>query len=216
MREDNVYCYPGENIDVTWDGRLCIHIAECGREEGELFVKGRNPWCMPDTTTPERVAEICERCPTGALTYSDNSGKSEQSPSENTINVTYNGPLFVYGELAIEEAPTDMTGVQFRAALCRCGQSGNKPFCDNSHLETGFSDSGAIGAIDPELADISGKLDIKPLTDGPLRLAGKVALITGSGRVAWQGENPVLCRCGESDNKPFCDGSHVSTGFRSD
>ena len=29
--------YPGEQVDVTWDGRLCIHVGECGRAAGELF-----------------------------------------------------------------------------------------------------------------------------------------------------------------------------------
>jgi len=53
-------------------------------------------------------------------------------------HVTYNGPLFARGELAIEGAPDDMPAVRFRAALCRCGQSKNKPFCDGSHKAAGF------------------------------------------------------------------------------
>ena len=50
----------------------------------------------------------------------------------------YNGPLYVRGDLDIDGAESDMKGVRFRAALCRCGQSKNKPFCDNSHEEAGF------------------------------------------------------------------------------
>jgi uncharacterized Fe-S cluster protein YjdI len=59
MSERKVYDFPGETIDVHWDGRLCIHIGECGQSEGELFVSGRDPWCLPDKTSAAEVAEIC-------------------------------------------------------------------------------------------------------------------------------------------------------------
>jgi uncharacterized Fe-S cluster protein YjdI len=48
MSEKKVHDYPGTEIDVQWDSRLCIHIAECGKSAGELFVGGRDPWCIPD------------------------------------------------------------------------------------------------------------------------------------------------------------------------
>jgi CDGSH-type Zn-finger protein/uncharacterized Fe-S cluster protein YjdI len=215
MNEKKVFKYPGQLIDIQWDGRLCIHIAECGQSEGELFVGGRDPWCLPDSATPAHAAEVCERCPSGALAYFDNSGQQiEQQPDGNTVNVTYNGPLFVHGELDIEGIPEDMPGVQFRAALCRCGHSKNKPFCDNSHLKIGFEDYGAIGENGPGVASTSGKLGIKPLPDGPLLFSGGVSLIAGSGRTAWRGDKVALCRCGASKNKPFCDGSHKTAGFR--
>lgn len=216
MSDKKIFDYPGEQIDVHWDGRLCIHIAECGHAEGDLFTTGRQPWCVPDKATPEEVVEVCERCPSGALTYTDKSGRSEQAVAENTVAVTYNGPLYISGELAIEGATDDMTGAGYRAALCRCGQSKNKPFCDNSHLETGFKDFGAIGDSGPGLEAAGGKLDIKALPDGPLLLSGNLSMVSGSGRLAWKGDSVALCRCGESKNKPFCDGSHTAAGFRSD
>ena len=207
--------FRGEKVDVHWDGRLCIHVAECSQAKGELFVGGRQPWCLPDTTASREVAEICERCPSGALTYTDKSGYSENASEANTVSIVYNGPLYVRGELEIEDAPKDMPGVRFRAALCRCGRSNNKPFCDNSHLDAGFQDPGAIGETGPGLESTGGALIITPLQDGPLLLSGKVSLIAGSGRTAWKGESVALCRCGESKNKPFCDGSHKEAGFRS-
>ena len=217
MSDKKIFTYPGEEIDVQWDGRLCIHIGECGQSEGELFVGGRNPWCVPDNVTRAEVAEVCERCPSGALTYTDKSAElTEQVPEENTIRVIYNGPLYAHGDLAIEGAPEDMAGVRYRAALCRCGQSNNKPFCDNSHLKTGFEDYGAIGEQGAGVESTSGQLSIKPLENGPLLVTGGVTLIAGSGRSAWRGDRVALCRCGESKNKPFCDGSHKEAGFRSD
>ncbi len=101
MSDKKIFDYPGEQVDVHWDGRLCIHIAECGHAKGDLFTTGRQPWCVPDKATPDEVVEVCERCPSGALTYTDKSGRAEQAVTENTVYVTYNGPLYLSGELAI-------------------------------------------------------------------------------------------------------------------
>ncbi len=216
MKNKQVFKFAGEEIDVFWDRRLCIHITECGKAKGELFVAGRDPWCAPDGIAPVEVAEVCERCPTGALTYEDKSGRRECAPDENTINVAYNGPLYVSGDLEIDGAPDDMTGIRTRAALCRCGQSKNKPFCDNTHLKADFRDTGAIGDNGAQDLVNGGKLTIRPKKDGPLFVEGSLSITTGSGRLAWRGEKAVLCRCGESKNKPFCDGSHKLAGFSSD
>ena len=215
MSEKKVFDYPGAEIDVQWDGRLCIHVGECGGAKGELFVAGRDPWCVPDTSLKTEVREIVERCPSGALTYCDKDGTPEQAPTENTVAVVYNGPLYLTGDLTIEGAPADMPGVRFRAALCRCGQSRNKPFCDNSHLQAGFQDFGAVGEKGPGLPARGGVLTVKPLPDGPLLVNGNLTIRAGTGRVAWQGTTVALCRCGASKNKPFCDGSHREVGFRS-
>lgn len=215
MSEAKVFDYPGAAIDVQWDGRLCIHIGECGNAKGDLFVGGRSPWCMPDTCTAAEVREVVERCPSGALTYRDKAGAAEVAAPRNTVTVCYNGPLFVQGDLAIEGAPADMPGVRFRAALCRCGHSANKPFCDNSHLRAGFEDFGAVGEQGTGLQVGGGTLAIRPLPDGPLLVSGNFAIHASSGRLAWQGTEAALCRCGASKNKPFCDGSHRAAGFKS-
>ncbi|MDH3988742.1 MAG: (4Fe-4S)-binding protein, partial [Gammaproteobacteria bacterium] len=87
--------YPGERATVSWDGKLCIHIGECGRATGELFVGGRKPWCQPDAATDDEVEEVVLRCPTGALSVRFADGTDpEKPPAENTLNVAYNGPLF--------------------------------------------------------------------------------------------------------------------------
>jgi len=157
------------------------------------------------------------RCPTGALTadFADGSGKEQPEPV-NTVNVAYNGPLFIRGRLVIEDAPSDAPGLAFRTALCRCGKSRNKPFCDNSHEKEGFSDYGAVGETGTDETSAGGELTIKPIKDGPLMFNGNVTIRNSSGRDAWHGDRVALCRCGESANKPFCDGTHKRAGFRSD
>ena len=234
MNNDEIIKYPGKESDVHWNGKLCIHIGECGRAKGDLFVNGRQPWCQPDLASNKEVEEVVLRCPTGALTYQrkdaykDVGGRvesgteteagfmsTEQAAAENTIHVAYNGPLYFKGDLDIEGTPDDINGVNFRAALCRCGESKNKPFCDNSHEDAGFKDYGAVGETGEGLEATGGQLKVTLLKDGPLLIKGNVTITTGSGRQAWQGKETALCRCGASQNKPFCDGKHKLAGFKS-
>lgn len=55
---------------------------------------------------------------------------------------------------------------------------------------------------------------IKVRESGPYRITGPITLIDADG-TAYElaGENVALCRCGGSNTKPFCDGSHRENGF---
>lgn len=216
MSKSKTIKYEGERADVMWNERLCIHVGECGRAQGDLFVGGRQPWCQPDLSSTDEVVEIIERCPTGALTcHRKHDGPEETAEPENTVTVSNDGPLYIRGDLVIDGVTDDYAGTRFRAALCRCGHSKNKPFCDGSHSDAGFRDSGAVGQSGDGGAEIGGPLKVNPATDGPLVLNGNFSIVAASGRVAWLGAKAALCRCGSSKNKPFCDGSHKSVGFKS-
>lgn len=215
--ESEQYTYPGAAIDVVWDGRLCIHVSECTRARGELFVSGRNPWCEPDGSEADLVAAVIERCPTGALSYTRaDGGAPEATPTSNSITVANNGPLYARGDLAIEGAPENSPGLRTRAALCRCGRSANKPFCDNSHEASDFRDRGPVGDVGDVLEVSGGPLTIRAKPNGPLLIEGNLTIISGHGVRTWSGTRTSLCRCGESANKPFCDGAHARTGFKTD
>lgn len=217
MARKHDFSYPGTKANVTWNGQLCIHIGECGRAKGELFVGGRKPWCQPDLASDDEVREVVLRCPTGALSYDFADGSAmETADAVNTVQVAYNGPLFVRGDLTIDGAPEEVPGLKYRAALCRCGQSKNKPYCDNSHEDAGFSDYGAVGDSGDPAADGGGQLQVKAAKDGPLLFKGNFTIKNGSGRDAWKGGQVALCRCGASNNKPFCDGQHKQVGFKSE
>lgn len=215
MSDDKTIKYPGESTSISWHGGLCIHIGECGRAKGDLFVTGRKPWCLPDAASEDEAQDVVLRCPTGALSVEKSDGSlPETASAENSVSVAYNGPLFVRGELEIDGDPPDAPGLNFRAALCRCGQSKNKPYCDNSHEAHGFKDYGAVGETGNPNPDSGGPLKIRVIDDGPLALNGNVTISNGSGRKSWVGNRAFLCRCGASDNKPFCDGSHKKAGFK--
>ena len=207
--------FDGAKIRVVYDATLCIHAAECGRSAGPLFEGGRDPWCDPDQVEVQEVVEIISRCPTGALTFErKDGGEAEAAADDNYVVVSPNGPLYVRGDLSLEGQGDQ--GVPTRVALCRCGASKNKPFCDNSHQEAGFKDLGAVGERGKGLDETGGTLEIKGAPNGPLLLSGNVTIRAASGREAWQGTKCALCRCGASKNKPFCDGSHVRIGFSSE
>ena len=212
-----LYVFPGNEVTVTWDERLCIHVGECTRAEQGVFGNGRKPWGRPDEASPNEIAEIVTRCPTGALTFERADGQTtESAPGENTVFLSSRGPLYMQGDLDIEGAPDDMPGVRFRAALCRCGQSKNKPFCDNAHETTDFDDRGAIGSTGPGGDDDGGPLKVSKAPNGPLLLSGNFTIVAASGRTAWRGDKAALCRCGASKTKPFCDGAHKAIGFEAE
>ncbi len=216
MTDKKRVTYSGKDVDVSWDGRLCIHIGECGRAKGDLFVGGRQPWCQPDLAAAEDVVEVVERCPTGALTHDCKGGEAETAPGENSIHVMYNGPYYLRGDLQLDGAAPDMPGTRFRAALCRCGASENKPFCDNSHEKIDFKDYGAVGESGDGTEKKGGPLQVNRAPNGPLLLSGNFTIYAASGRPAFRGNRAALCRCGHSKNKPFCDGAHKTAGFEAE
>jgi len=57
------------------------------------------------------------------------------------------------------------------------------------------------------------KVEIKALLNGPLQVSGPINLIGSDGKPLERDGDVFLCRCGQSGNKPFCDGSHRKHGF---
>ena len=128
----------------------------------------------------------------------------------NLINIRENGPLAIRAEIILDEKPFG-----YRATLCRCGASKNKPFCDNSHHDLPFTASGEPATIDtPALAARDGPVQVEPQPNGPLRIRGNMEICSGTGRTVKRSTAKRLCRCGQSANKPYCDGSHKRVGIR--
>ena len=63
------------------------------------------------------------------------------------------------------------------------------------------------------LAARNGALKITPQHNGCLKLEGNLEIVSGTGRTIDRATRAFLCRCGQSKNKPFCDGSHKTVGF---
>jgi CDGSH-type Zn-finger protein/uncharacterized Fe-S cluster protein YjdI len=213
---EKVLSYEGKHLTVTYDLRRCIHAAECVHAAPEVFDPNAKPWVNPDQATATRLVDAIERCPTGALHYARrDGGQAEQPAAKNTVDVTPDGPLYVRGRIEILDAAGATVSRETRAALCRCGASGNKPFCDGSHEKAGFEDAAGIGAatVKSDKVDTAdGVLRIKILKAGPLQLQGPFDFHGAQQRLGDCNES-WLCRCGSSNNKPFCDGTHKKVGF---
>jgi CDGSH-type Zn-finger protein/uncharacterized Fe-S cluster protein YjdI len=218
--------YTDERIDVSYDATRCIHAAVCVHRLPAVFDTARRPWILPSGAEADAIAAVVARCPTGALhAIRLDGGPAESVPAENVIVPRPNGPLYVRGQLHLHAPDVDVTLDDVRIALCRCGQSRNKPFCDNSHRDAGFSDPGTIpgagsraGASASEgagAADTPSPLSIVASPDGPLAIEGRFTLRTSDGSAQHVAMKATLCRCGASNRKPFCDGSHRRIGFRS-
>lgn len=204
---------PGEQLDLIYEGKRCIHSRFCVTLAPQVFLANvQGPWIHPDAMPVERLVEVAHACPSGAIRYRRRDGQpDEAAPPVNLASVREAGPYAFRAELVLAGAPAG-----FRATLCRCGASKNKPFCDGSHRAIGFSASGEPASGEPAaLARRDGPLAIDPQPDGPLRVRGNLEIMSGTGRVVSRVTSAYLCRCGGSANKPFCDGTHARIGFRS-
>lgn len=67
---------------------------------------------------------------------------------------------------------------------------------------------------DPGPVEVHVPASITPIPDGPYRVRGTIEVVGADGRGYEVRERQTLCRCGQSANKPFCDGSHWYAGFR--
>ena len=131
--------YANDRIEVIWEPAFCIHVAECLRGLPDVFDAQRRPWIIVDNASPDEIADVVQRCPTGALHFRRlDGGQQEPAPQETSVELRPNGPLFVRGRIRIQSAGGRLIREDTRIALCRCGGSENKPFCDGTHRRIGF------------------------------------------------------------------------------
>lgn len=131
--------YQNDKITVLWEPQLCIHTGNCTHGLPEVFQPQTRPWVHLDAAEVDQIAAVIRTCPTGALHFEVPTGDVPdvvQSPT--TIEARPNGPLFVRGPVRVIEKGGKLIREDTRVALCRCGHSDNKPFCDGSHRRVGF------------------------------------------------------------------------------
>ncbi len=138
-RPDVLKEYEAAGIVVHWEPKLCIHVSNCIRALPHVFDPNARPWVNADAAPADEIAAAIETCPTGALSYTRTDGGPQETPASPTqVQPRPNGPLFVRGAVEMIDAEGNVTRRATRVALCRCGQSGNKPYCDLSHRDVGF------------------------------------------------------------------------------
>ena len=127
----------GPAIDLTDARELCAAARFCDRAGGiwKLTRQSDNPEAK---TIAEEEAR---NCPSGRLVVWDKDGKAIEPEFEPSVVIVEDpqedmeGPIWVRGGIPIEAADGNTYEIRNRVALCRCGKSSNKPFCDGSHCQ---------------------------------------------------------------------------------
>lgn len=132
--------YAGKAISVFDNRLICSHAAECVKNLPTVFRLGERPWVSPDNATLEEVISVVEKCPSGALSYSVNDKHQRDFKHSQGIIISKNGPYNVTGSIEIKVEVDLQPPSKEHYALCRCGASKNKPYCDGSHSEADFVD----------------------------------------------------------------------------
>ena len=101
----------------------------------KVFNPKRRPWIELEHSDSEKITEVVNRCPSGALSImsAGNEEQTERATEAVAVTVIPTGPYRIKGDFVV----TDMEGNEIptgsTAALCACGQSSKKPFCDGTH-----------------------------------------------------------------------------------
>ncbi len=134
--------YTNGEVTVFWKPDICIHSAKCFHSLPEVFNPTKRPWITPENSTTEKIIETVKNCPSGAISFKHNVELNtqikamEEKPlleSPVRIEVSHNGPLRVTGTCVIIDKDGNETTKEGKFALCRCGLSSKKPFCDGAH-----------------------------------------------------------------------------------
>jgi len=131
--------YSNGEVTVTWKPEFCIHSAKCVGNLPEVFKTTEKPWIQVDNSNTNDIIKTVKKCPSGALNYYMNATGNVEGAEENKNNITTkievmeNGPLMVYGALSVYHLDGSEQQKNKITAFCRCGKTGNTPFCDGSH-----------------------------------------------------------------------------------
>lgn len=143
--ENIVKKYTNGEVTIVWKPATCIHSTICWKRATglpEVFNPMERPWVKPEGATTELIIEQVQKCPSGALSFFMNNEvkAAEEVAAGAKVEVMPNGPLKVFGDVTVKHADGKEETKQQVTAFCRCGNSGNKPYCDGSHVRVGFKD----------------------------------------------------------------------------
>lgn len=133
--------YTNGELTVVWKPELCIHSTVCWKGLKNVFNPTKRPWISMEGENTQAIAEQVSKCPSGALSsfYNGQENETVEIERETIVEVSHNGPLLVYGNITIKDHEGRETKKNKVTALCRCGASSNKPYCDGTHNKIGFS-----------------------------------------------------------------------------
>lgn len=130
----------GTGLDLLDDGR-CAFARFCHRDSGDA-------WELAEDSESEfhhsEAIIAANECPAGRLTAVEKDGTVHEPEYSHAIEILQDpeervsAGIFVKGGIPIESADGSVYEIRNRVVLCRCGMSGNKPFCDSRHVSEGY------------------------------------------------------------------------------
>ncbi len=137
---DRLDTYASDGITIRDNRGICSHAGFCTAGLPAVWRSGAEPWIDPAGASPQDIIETIRRCPSGALSYSQDGPVETDVGGEPGIKVSRNGPYRVTGSIGLQGVEFGDGASREHYTLCRCGHSRNKPFCDGSHWYAGFKD----------------------------------------------------------------------------
>ena len=152
----------------------------------------------------------------GGFIRLDKKKSNKPAYSGNSIMVRPDGPLICKGdaEITLQNGDESLILKEKEFALCRCGLSNNKPFCDGTHKTKNIPVSESFNDDRQEdITNIEESLIITVKENAMYSVKGAFTLFSRDGESKTTRTKAGLCRCGQSENKPFCDMSHKKSAF---
>jgi len=128
----------GTSITIHDNRAICAHVEYCVQGLPAVFDRTRRPWIDPDGASVAEIIAICEKCPSGALSYSIDGVLHRDTNRPAAVVVSDRGPLCTEGGVEVVGEPLAEGASPEHRTLCRCGASRNKPLCDGAHWSAGF------------------------------------------------------------------------------
>jgi CDGSH-type Zn-finger protein/truncated hemoglobin YjbI len=142
--------YPGQQVTIFDNRGICQHSGLCSDRAPTAFRTNAEPFVAPSGARLDELVRAVRDCPSGALSLAFDGEEARDladwhGTRERVIEVTQDGPYRVIGGMGLIDAagadvPRAAGSSREHYALCRCGQSQNKPFCSGMHWYVEFRD----------------------------------------------------------------------------
>ena len=127
--------YAAAGVTIHDNRGICAHSGFCTDNLPAVWKLGEEPWIDAEDASPEEIVAVVRRCPSGALSYSIDGVEHRDQDRPPAIFVSKDGPYYVTGRIELLDVEWGESASREHYALCRCGLSKNKPFCDGSHWD---------------------------------------------------------------------------------
>ena len=137
---DRLDRYDGNFITVLDNRGTCCHFGNCTDHLPQVFHASGEPFVTAGGADADSIEQIVRQCPSGALGFIRDGNTYEGEKRDPSIYVANNASYYVTGGIDLDGELMDEGANREHYALCRCGHSKNKPFCDGTHWWIKFND----------------------------------------------------------------------------